>query len=122
MGKKMFFWILLYILCSAFGLVLIKMGVNQGMGLSIKSSTFQFQMGILVPVGLVLYVTSFLLSIFVMSKMNLSYFYPISAGMIYIVVCIASFILLKEAISRNALIGMACILLGVFIINMPSKH
>ena len=68
--------------------------------------------------GACLYVVSFLTSMVVMKGMNLSVFYPLSAGLIYIAVCILSFLLLKEKITTTQLIGMAVILAGIVIMNL----
>ena len=68
--------------------------------------------------GALIYVVSFCLSMVVMKGMNLSLFYPLSAGLIYIAVCLLSFLVLKEKISTTQLIGMAVILAGVIIMNI----
>ena len=53
--------------------------------------------------------------------MNLSLFYPLSAGLIYIAVCVLSFLVLKEKISVQQLIGMVVILAGIVIMNLGKK-
>jgi len=57
----------------------------------------------------------------VMKGMNLSLFYPLSAGLIYIAVCVASYLVLKEKISVQQLIGMVVILAGIVIMNIGRK-
>ena len=71
--------------------------------------------------GACLYIISFLLSMVVMKGMNLSLFYPLSAGLIYVVVCILSIVLLKEKPSVNQLIGMTVILAGIIVMNIGKK-
>ena len=110
---------LLYVSCSALGLVLIKFGVNKGIGFSTNRSLLQIHFDLILLVGMLLYVLSFLLSMFVMSKMDLNYFYPVSAGIIYVLVCLLSFFILKETIQKSAILGMAFILTGVMIMNWP---
>ena len=56
-----------------------------------------------------------------MKGMNLSLFYPLSAGLIYIAVCVASYLVLKEKISVQQLIGMVVILAGIVIMNLGKK-
>lgn len=109
---------LLYISCSALGLTLIKMGINQGTLLKMSEGMLQIHVGLLLVVGAVLYVASFLLSMAAMSKMNLTVFYPISAGLIYVVVCLLGIFLLKENISLTQSIGMGIILLGIVVMNL----
>ena len=69
-------------------------------------------------IGMVVYIVSFLLSLAVMKKMNLSVFYPISAGLIFILTCILSVVLLKEKVAVNQFIGMGIILIGIVVMNI----
>ena len=73
----MIFLISIYVCFSATGLVLIKMGTSQGFGIALSKGVFRLELGSLLLVGLTLYITSFLLSMVVMSKMNLTFFYPL---------------------------------------------
>lgn len=120
-GKKMLVWVLIYVCCSALGLVMIKMGINQSLKFSMSNQIIEFRFGLKLILGFVLYVTSFLLSLLVLSKFDLNYFYPVSAGLIYVLVCILSVVLLKEVLSKNALIGMVLIFAGVIFMNLPGK-
>lgn len=54
----------------------------------------------------------------VMKRMNLTIFYPVSAGLIYIVVSLAGFLILKEAFTIQQLAGMAIILAGIVVMNI----
>lgn len=111
---------ILYVMCSATGLVLIKKGINAGFKLSVSNGIFDMSFGLILLVGAMLYVISFLLSITVMSKMNLTYFYPLSAGLIYILVCILGVFFLGERIVFSQFIGMALILAGVVVMNLKN--
>ncbi len=110
----------IYIACSAFGLVLIKVGVNKGAGLTASGGVLSVSLGLPALLGLLLYLTSFLLSMGILSKMELSFFYPMSAGLIYIAVCLLSFLILKESVTVTKLIGALAILAGVVIMNIKS--
>lgn len=120
-GKKMLVWVLIYVCCSALGLVMIKMGINQSLKFSMSNQIIEFRFGLKLILGFILYVTSFLLSLLVLSKFDLNYFYPVSAGLIYVLVGILSVVLLKEVLSKNALIGMVLIFAGVIFMNLPGK-
>lgn len=120
-GKKMLVWILIYVCCSALGLVMIKMGINQSFKFSVSNQIIELRFGLKLILGFILYVTSFLLSMLVLSKFDLNYFYPVSAGLIYVLVCILSVALLKEVLSKNAMIGMVLIFAGVIFMNLPGK-
>lgn len=107
-----------YVICSALGLTLLKLGMNNGLLFSVNAGAFEIKFHILLILGAILYVISFILNMAVMSKLNLSYFYPISAGLIYIAIAIFSILILKERISSIQIIGMLIILFGVVIMNL----
>ena len=117
LGKKMP-GLILYVCLSALGLTLIKIGLNQQSTLLLDKSGFTLTFSWILVGGIVLYIISFLTSLIVMKGMNLSIYYPLSAGLIYIIVCLLSVLMLKEKVSTSQLIGMAVILAGIVIMNI----
>ena len=112
----------IYVCLSAAGLTLIKLGLGKESTLLLDKGGFNLSLTWTLVGGACLYVISFLLSMVVMKGMNLSLFYPLSAGLIYIAVCLASWLVLKEKISTSQLIGMAVILAGVIIMNIGRNN
>lgn len=110
--------LIIYVCMSTLGLTLIKMGTANNFSLRIEKAGFQLEMNYLMIIGMVVYIVSFLLSLAVMKKMNLSVFYPISAGLIFILTCILSVVLLKEKVAVNQFIGMGIILIGIVVMNI----
>ncbi len=110
----------LYILFSGLGLTLMKVGINKGFGLGVENGSLHFTISLTTVAGIILYVCSFVLSMVAMSRMNLTFFYPLSAGMIYILVCFLGVWLLKETVTIQQWIGMGLILAGVIAMNL--KH
>lgn len=117
MGKGMV-GLIIYVCLSATGLTLIKLGLGKDSTLLLNKGGFSLSLSWILVLGACLYVVSFLTSMVVMKGMNLSVFYPLSAGMIYIAVCVLSFLLLKEKITTTQMIGMAVILAGIVIMNL----
>ena len=72
----------------------------------------------LLLIGALLYIFSFLLNMLVISRFNLNFIYPISSGLIYILISILSVLLLKESINNIQIIGMGAILVGIIIMNI----
>jgi multidrug transporter EmrE-like cation transporter len=103
---------------SACGLVFLKMGASRDLKISISEGIFEIKLNIYVIIGLLCYVSSFIVSLVAMGKTNLNIFYPISAGLGYIVVCVASYLILKESFSVLQIIGTIIILIGVIIMNL----
>lgn len=110
--------LLLYVCMSAAGLTMIKIGTSKESTLLLDSAGFNLKLSWILVIGLCVYVLSFLLSIMVMKRMNLTIFYPVSAGLIYILVSLSGFLILKEAITIQQLIGMAIILSGIIVMNL----
>ena len=54
----------------------------------------------------------------ILSRLELSFFYPVSAGAIYICVSLFSFFLLKESLTLAKLAGIVFILVGIIIVNL----
>lgn len=115
---KMYFVFLIYVLLSAGALTLIKTGANYASAISIESGVLNLRMGLFMLIGLALYIVSFLLSLSLISSFQLSYYYPISAGAIYVVVAMFAAIFLKERMSVAQYVGMGLILAGIVIMNL----
>lgn len=115
---KMYIIFAVYILLSAGALTLIKLGANNASQLSVDGGVFSMKIGLMMLVGLVLYIVSFLLSLSLISSFNLSYYYPLSAGAIYVVVALFASVFLKEKMSGAQYAGMALILAGIVLMNL----
>ncbi|MDE6888153.1 MAG: hypothetical protein K2P45_05850 [Eubacterium sp.] len=110
--------VLIYVCISALGLTLIKVGLGRNSTLAFDKAGFSMKFSWLLILGMCLYVLSFLLSLIVMKGMNLSLYYPLTAGLIYIIVCMFSVLILKEKIVPVQLIGMAIIFAGIIVMNI----
>lgn len=109
--------IVLYALFSATGLVLLKLGTKRDFNISFDRHAFSFQVNYMLVMGLLFYIASFFLSLSIMKKTNLSIFYSVSVGFVYICVCLMSYFVLKENITIIQLMGMCLILIGVVMMN-----
>ena len=110
--------LIVYVCLSATALTLIKLGLGKDSTLLLDKGGFNLNLSWMLVGGALMYVVSFCLSMVVMKGMDLSLFYPLSAGLIYVVVCLLSFLVLKEKITTTQLIGMIVILAGIVIMNL----
>ncbi len=110
--------LIVYVCLSATALTLIKLGLGKDSTLLLDKGGFNLNLSWMLVGGALMYVVSFCLSMVVMKGMDLSLFYPLSAGLIYVVVCLLSFLVLKETITTTQLIGMIVILAGIVIMNL----
>ncbi|MBA5850439.1 EamA family transporter [Clostridium sp. cel8] len=116
----MIYLILISVFLGALGQVLVKYGaVNLDINFTLKyflPSVLNILKNIPVVLGIVSYGLSFLIWIKVLSKVDLSYAYPmVSIG--YIITMLFSYFLFKENISFIRIIGVVFIIIGVILIS-----
>ena len=107
----------LYIVCSALGLLLIKAG-GQDLSLGVQQGVFHLNINLKMLLGMVFYVCSFLLFTFIVPKFDLTYIYPVAAGILYVVITVVGILFLKEKLTMWQVAGLVLILLGVVAINI----
>ncbi|MCL2163757.1 MAG: hypothetical protein FWH55_05030 [Oscillospiraceae bacterium] len=112
-----FILIAIYIICSAAGLILIKLNADVS-HLTISGATLQLNLSLTTILGLGLYVVSFLLWVVILQKMNLNYIYPVVIGISYIFIMLGSHFILKEPFAVKQLVGSGIILIGLVLMNM----
>ena len=59
-----------------------------------------------------------MLYIVILQKRDLSYIYPLSAGIVNVVSVMVGVIVLKEKISLTGYLGIAAIIIGVVLLNI----
>lgn len=101
--------------------ILLKKGVISFGGISSDKS--QLVSGILraatnpfILVGLVLYGTSFVIWLRVLSFNDLSKSYPIFASMVFLLTTLGSIRFLDESVSATRIIGIIIMLVGIFVV------
>lgn len=110
--------VIIYLLLSTGGLIAIKYGadsvvfkVNQGM--------VNFSINFISLIGLILYISSFLIFTFVIvKKYNLTYIMPILTGASQILILISGFLVFKEKVSNFGILGIALVLVGIVLLNL----
>lgn len=112
--------ILISVFLGAMGQVLVKYGaVNLELNFTIKyllPSIFNILKNMPVMLGIISYGLSFLLWIKVLSKVELSYAYPmVSLG--YVITMMFSYFVFKENISLIRILGVVFIILGVVLVS-----
>lgn len=110
--------IFLYVCFSAFGLLFLKLGVGSDFVFSVEKQMILVQVNGKLILGAVLYMISFMMSLVIMKEINISIFYPVSAGLMQVAVCLLSVFILHEKIEIVQLIGIGIVLIGVVMINI----
>lgn len=102
---------------GAVGQILLKVGANRLNNITLTiNGLLSIAKNYYILFGLVLFGTSFLLWVKVLTRNDLSYVYPM-VSLSYVIIILASRFLFNEPFTTNKIVGIAAIIGGVFIIN-----
>lgn len=104
-----------YVLLSAGGLILFKLG-SRDLNVVVNKNLFELKVSWLMLLGVVCYACSFLLWLVIVSKLNLSLAMPLSVGIVNTLVLVGSCLVLHETITITQWLGVAVIVFGLFLI------
>src|SRR5574344_900629 len=113
--------VVIYVILTLSGLVLMKFGGNTGT-FCFKSSSFEFTMSFISLLVFFCYIGSFLLFTNIVVKFDLSYIMPITAGIIQVLTLLCGYVIFKEQISINGIIGVALVIIGIIVMNIKLKE
>ena len=113
-----FIMVIIYLALTVSGLILYKYGANKGFTFLLTHGNLEFKINIISIIGLICYLFSFLLYMFILPKFNISYIMPITSAISYIATFVLSILILKEHVTLNGIIGSIIILIGIIIINI----
>ena len=108
----------LYVLVTASALVVLKLGAKAGAPAEFMNGRIHFNLNLYVLTGIVLYGTSFLLYIYLISKYDLGYIIPLTTALVYALIFIASFIIFNEAFTAFKVAGITLIVTGLIFLNI----
>lgn len=119
--NKMLLFVLftLYVLLASSGLVLFKLGTVNGSIIKILGFSINFSWKMLV--GIMCYGFSFLLWLYIVSHMNLTFAMPLSVAIVNTLVTVESCVFLKEKITITQGIGIFIVIFGVAIMTWGKK-
>lgn len=118
-GNKMIYLLfIIYVICASSGLVLFKTGtINQTWAINIFGINITLKM----IFGIVCYGISFLLWLYIVSQLNLTFAMPLSVALVNTLVVIESCLVLKEKLTITQGIGIFIIIVGVIVMTYNSK-
>lgn len=110
------------ILLGAVAQVLMKIGMQRHGKPNTQLKTLhkeviRMYLGKYVFMGIILYSMSFLIWLFVISKIDLSYAYPL-VSMNFVLIAVFSKIFFRENVSRKRWLSIALILVGVILVTL----
>lgn len=108
----------IYVILASSGLLLFKAGSTTGLMLQMNSLGFHISINWLSLIGIVCYLGSFLLWLYIVSQTKLTWAMPLSVGLINTVIYIASAIFFKEQIGVIQVVGVFLVAAGVTLISV----
>ncbi len=110
--------IIIYAAFSVSGLVFIKLGSQTPVQFQFASSEFSLRIGWLTLTGMLFYIVSYFIYLYLVSKNHLSYIVPLLTGIVYLLVMLSSVFIFKEKVTASQIAGGVMILAGVLLINL----
>lgn len=107
----------IYVILAVFGVILFKLGAEKEILVSISNGMFNFKISFISLLGLLCYVCSFLLYMFLISNYDLTYIVPVTTGVIQVATIAMAVMIFKETLTVSKIAGTVLILIGVAIIN-----
>ncbi len=111
-----------YLLLTTSGLIFMKLGANPGT-LNFKDGVISASMSSVSAIGFICYICSFLLFTRLVVMFDLSWIYPLTAGIVQVLTLLASYFIFKENISTFGLVGTILVIVGIIVMNIkiPNK-
>ena len=106
-----------YVLSTALGLVFVKLGTGDGLPIRFVEGKLSFNFNFYVIAGVLLYGTSFLLYVYLISKNDLGYIIPLTTALVYVLIFIASYFIFHEVFTGLKIVGVFLILVGIILLN-----
>lgn len=110
--------VIFYIACTSAGLISLKLGSGDGAPIGLVAGKLQFNLNLYSVLGLLLYLTSFLLYIYLISKFDLGYIIPLTAAFVYVIVFVASYFIFNEPFTALKVAGIVMIIAGLTLLNL----
>lgn len=111
----------IYLLLTTSGLIFMKLGANPGT-INVKDGTFLISMSTVSALGFVCYICSFLLFTRLVVMFDLSWIYPVTAGIVQVITLVASYLVFKEKISVFGVIGAILVIVGIIFMNIKVSN
>lgn len=110
--------LLVYVLATSLGLILIKLGSEDGLPIRFVQGKLDFHFNILAFSGIALYAISFILYLYLISKNDLGYIIPLVTALVYIVIFVASYFIFHEVFTTMKIVGIVLIVTGLIFLNL----
>ncbi len=109
--------IALYVLATSSALVVLKLGAKGGAPAEFINGHLHLNITPYTLLGIILYGTSFVLYTYLISRYDLGYIIPLTTGIVYGLIFVASFFIFNEAFTFFKSMGIILIVAGLVLLN-----
>ena len=113
--------IAVYIIFSTGGALMMKAGAANPLSLSVADGRLGVSVGWVTVAGLGLYLVSFILWMRLVQTNDISWFFPLAAGAIQVLMITGAIVFFKEPVEAMRLIGAAIVICGIIVMNIKVK-
>ena len=110
--------IVVYIILTIAGVILFKLGTQKDFLVSIATGVFTLKISLMSIIGLVCYLCSFLMYMFLISKFDLTYIVPVTTGIVQVATFVLAIMIFKESVTVSKVVATGLILMGVILLNI----
>ena len=110
--------IVFHIILTIAGVVLFKLGTQKDFLVSIATGVFTLKISLMSIIGLVCYLCSFLMYMFLISRFDLTYIVPVTTGIVQVATFVLAIIIFKESVTVSKGVATGLILIGVILLNI----
>lgn len=110
--------IVVYIILTIAGVVLFKLGTQKDFLVSIATGVFTLKISLMSIIGLVCYLCSFFMYMFLISKFDLTYIVPVTTGIVQVATFVLAIMIFKESVTVSKVVATGLILIGVILLNI----
>ena len=114
--------IVVYIILTIAGVVLFKLGTQKDFLVSIATGIFTLKISLISIIGLVCYLCSFFMYMFLISKFDLTYIVPVTTGIVQVATFVLAIMIFKESVTVSKVVATGLILIGVILLNIQKKY
>lgn len=117
-NKMKIIMIAIYLFLTISGLILYKKGTNENFLINFSNSSLNIKLSVMSILGLLCYLCSFLIYMFILPMFDLTYIMPLMSAFSSISIYVLSILVLKESVTAFGILGMIVIVIGVLMINI----
>lgn len=116
--KMKIIMIAIYLILTISGLILYKKGTNENFLINFSNGTLHVKLSLMSILGLLCYLSSFLIYMFILPMFDLTYIMPLMSAFSSISIYVLSILVLSESVTIFGILGMIVIVIGVLMINL----